>query len=97
MVGFRIPTSVIVLAAIAAVCLACGAQAADDGGALPGAKPVPDRAVPVPFSISNSDVAFAIQFRSPGQMTEADRLLDADAESSISGRAGFVDLGFNEG
>jgi len=97
MVGFRIPTSVIVLAAIAAVCLACGAQAADDGGALPGAKPVPDRAVPVPFSISNSDVAFAIQFRSPGQMTEADRLLEADAESSIAGRAGFVDLGFNEG
>jgi hypothetical protein len=51
----------------------------------------------VPFSIDSPEAAFAIQLRSPEQMTEADRTLEADAESSIAERAGFVDLGFNEG
>jgi hypothetical protein len=97
MVGLRILPSVIVLAAISAACLPCGAQTADDSSAVPGAKPVPERAVPVPFSIDTPEAAFAIQVRSPGQMTEADRMLEADAESSIAERAGFDDLAFNEG
>jgi hypothetical protein len=82
---------------MSAVSLLCPAQTADDLAALPGAKPVPNHAAPVPFSITLPQLAFAIQLRSPDQMTEADRLLEADAESSIAERAGFANLGFNEG
>ncbi len=41
--------------------------------------------------------SFTIEVRTPEQMTERDRLLEADAESSIAERAGFADLEFNAG
>jgi len=42
-------------------------------------------------------IARSIRLRSAEEMTEQDRLLEADAESSIAERAGFNDIAFNEG
>jgi len=39
----------------------------------------------------------AIEFRTPAEMTEKDREVEAGGESSIRERARFEDLGFNEG
>ena len=41
--------------------------------------------------------ALPITFRTPGQMTEQDRNLEADAESAIAEHAGYAGLEFNQG
>ncbi|HEY1984890.1 MAG TPA: hypothetical protein VGG85_05750 [Terracidiphilus sp.] len=53
----------------------------------------------VPFSIDSrrSGLPLRLQFIAPDQMTEHDRDLAADAESTIQERAGFENLEFNEG
>jgi hypothetical protein len=63
------------------------------------AKPIPERVVPTPFppGAGPLEVARSIQLRSPDQMSEQDRLLEAGAESSIAERAGYADIAFNEG
>ena len=62
-------------------------------------KPVPALKEPAPFPIAPLPLAksLTIEMRTPDQMTEQDRLLEADAESSIAERAGFADLEFNAG
>jgi len=52
---------------------------------------------PIPFSTGARDNVELIKFRTVDQMTEKDRNLVADAESSISERAGFLGLDFNGG
>ncbi|MGP8173983.1 MAG: hypothetical protein ACLP7O_05490 [Terracidiphilus sp.] len=52
---------------------------------------------PMPFSSGAGGNANSIEFRTVGQMTQKDRDLVADAESSISERAGHWDLEFNGG
>jgi hypothetical protein len=63
------------------------------------ARPVPQRVVPMPFPIAAGplEIARSIQLRSPDTMSEPDRLLEADAESSIAERAGYSDIVFNQG
>jgi hypothetical protein len=63
------------------------------------AKPVPERSVPTPFSPGAGplEIARSIQLRSPDAMTEQDRLLEANSESSIAEHAGYADIAFNEG
>jgi hypothetical protein len=77
----------------------CPAQQNQGGALPPNAKPVPPLKEPAPFPVDNSPLAgsFTIEVRTPDQMTEKDRLLEADAESSIAERAGFADLEFNAG
>jgi hypothetical protein len=77
----------------------CLAQENQSGSVPPNAKPVPAFQEPTPFPIDSSPVAnsFTVKVRTPDQMTEKDRLLEADAESSIAERAGFADLEFNAG
>jgi hypothetical protein len=86
---------------MAAFCVLCGAQSAEDSSVpVPkNAKPVPERVVPTPFPPGSGplEIARSIQLRSPDEMTEQDRLTEADAESSIAERAGFADIAFNEG
>lgn len=62
-------------------------------------KVVPERVVPTPFppGAGPLEIARSIQLRSPDAMSEQDRLLEADAESSIAERAGYADIAFNEG
>src|SRR6266536_809247 len=55
-------------------------------------KPVPAPIEPKPFSAEapKKKPAFSIDFRSAEEMSEKDRLLVADAESSIAEHAGFA-------
>jgi len=77
----------------------CPAQDNQDSSTLANAKPVPPMRQPAPFPIDSpqESMGLTIEVRTPDQMTEKDRLLEADAESSIAERAGFADLEFNAG
>jgi hypothetical protein len=52
---------------------------------------------PVPFSLAGDEKQQPVTFRTEDQMTEKDRNLVADAESSIGEHAGFMGLEFNGG
>jgi hypothetical protein len=79
----------------------CLAQQPDDAPIPdpPNAKPVPSRFPVTPFPPGEGplEIARSIRLRSADQMTEADRLAEAGAESSIAERAGFNDIAFNQG
>jgi hypothetical protein len=84
--------------AIAGVSLA--AQPVQDSSKSPlKIKPVPETVRPMPFPLNSGplETARSIEFRSVDQMTEKDRALEADAEATFGEKAGFADLGFNEG
>jgi hypothetical protein len=77
----------------------CRAQDNQGGSIPPNAKPVPAAKEPTPFPVDSSPLAgsLTLEVRTPDQMAEKDRLVEADAESSITERAGFADLQFNAG
>lgn len=60
---------------------------------------VPPPVSPTPFSTdaSTRHSAFSVEFRPADRMTEADRLLAADAESSIAEHAGLNGFEFEQG
>ncbi len=90
--------ALLVLACCAA-CTAVHAQEDSSAAAPPNARPVPQQAVPTPFppGAGPLEMAHSIQLRSADRMSEPDRLLEADAESSIAERAGYADIAFNQG
>jgi hypothetical protein len=91
---------VIALASIAAVCAQLSAQAAQDASAAGiKIKPIPARVPPMPFPPGSEAPGrvHSIKFIAADQMSEKDRLLEADAESSIHERAGWAGLEFNQG
>lgn len=95
-----IPRLFAVCVCAAAVCASAGAQSEQSADALPpGARVVPADKRPVPFALNSArgEAVSTIDFRTPEQMSEQDRTLATDAESSIADRAGFADLEFNEG
>ena len=83
-----------ILAAVVGAAFCSPARPQEDAG-----KPVPDYVLHAPFPIDSraSKADMAVSFRSADQMTEQDKLLEADSESAINERAGFTDLQFNEG
>ena len=90
------------LAAVLAVACCAASVSAQDDAAPPdphNARPVPERVVPMPFPPAGGplEVARSIELHSPDRMSERDRLLEADAESSIAERAGYNDIAFNQG
>jgi hypothetical protein len=95
----RILAAVLAIAAIGAVCAALEAQTDQDVSA-PQPHHVRKAAQrPMPFTpdIETTGPAAALEFRSYEQMSQQDRDLVADAESSIGERAGFAGLEFNQG
>jgi hypothetical protein len=99
-VRFKIFPLLLVFAAFGAWCAPCGAQSGDDPSVrIPAnAKPVPDHPAPTPFPPGAAlQVARSIELRSPDAMAEQDRMLEADAESSIAERAGYANIAFNQG
>lgn len=62
-------------------------------------KNVPPPVMPLPFSFdaAKSVSVPTVEFRTPEQMTQSDRLLAADAESSIAEHAGLNGMAFEEG
>ena len=100
MVRFKVLPLFLVFAACGAWCAMCGAQSGDDPSvAIPAnAKPIPDHPVPTPFPPGAAlQIARSIELRSPDAMAEPDRMLEADAESSIQERAGYANIAFNQG
>lgn len=100
MVRFSIPSAACAVVFLVAACAMAPAQT------IPSVSPVALKSRPVPayplnsvFALDGtaSSAGFAIEIRSAEQMTEADRNLEADAESSIAEHAGFAGLEFNEG
>ncbi len=92
--------SPIVAALLALVsCVPCICAQQDTAADPHNAKPVPERTVPTPFPPVGGplQIARTIELRSADRMTEHDRLLEADAESSIAERAGYNDIAFNQG
>jgi len=96
----KIPRFAAGLAAASALfCMSLAAQTADPAtdGVRRGS-PIVQHDPPLPFPPGRASSSPAvIEFRAPRQMTEADRELEAGAESSISARAGIADLEFNQG
>jgi hypothetical protein len=101
MVRFRILPAALAIAMLFAFLPRTHAQAAaEPAPATPAnARPVPERSVPTPFPPGSRllEIARSIELRSPDAMPEADRMLEADAESSIAERAGYADIAFNQG
>jgi hypothetical protein len=62
-------------------------------------KPVPAKAPPMPFPPGSEAPGRVkkIEFRTADQMTEKDKLLEADAEASIQERTTWAAMDFNEG
>ena len=62
-------------------------------------KQVPARVAPMPFPPGSEarDRVNSVEFRPAEQMSRHDRLLEADAESSIQERTRWTDIAFNEG
>jgi hypothetical protein len=58
---------------------------------------VPQKDRPTLFKSGVLDSDRSIRLLTPEQMSEADRNLEAEAESSIAEHAGFADIAFNEG
>src|SRR5579863_3455873 len=89
--------------AAALLCAACPALRAQAGQSAPanGLKivVVPSRTPPMPFPPGSEAPGrlHKIEFISPDKMSEKDKLLEADAESSIQERTGWAAMDFNQG
>lgn len=96
----RLLPFVLTASLFAASSAALKAQSAPDATAA-GLKirQIPEKVPPMPFPPGSEAPGRVrkIEFRSPEQMTEKDKLLEADAESSIQERTGWAGLEFNEG
>src|ERR1017187_2320945 len=99
MVPFRISILVLALASSAFICAPIRGQG-DPGNQYKG-KQVKEAPRPMPFPPDGESPTpgrvYAIEFRSPEQMSEKDRNVEADGEQSIRERAGVQGLEFNEG
>jgi hypothetical protein len=91
---------VLFAAGLAAAILPAAAQTAQEIPANPyHGTPVSEKLPPMPFPPGSGAAGPVqpIEFRAPDQMTEKDRNVEADGESSIRERVNFVGLEFNEG
>lgn len=88
------------IAVFSLLCMPLMAQSANDGSAnLREGKPIIQVEPEVPFALGREtpEGFRAVEFRSPAEMSQQDRDIEAGAESSIAERAGFEDLQFNQG
>src|SRR5579863_7491791 len=87
---FHIPTVALILYAALSVSVAAQTAADEAGVGHAKSRLVPRAVSPAPFSADGStrETALSVEFRDADKMTEKDRLLAADAESSIAEHAG---------
>ena len=94
MTWFRPFPLVLTLVFSAVPCVSVGAQGTDRQAPAPETngrvEPPPGDLQPFSIDGSHRKPAYSIEFRSADQMSEKDRLLVADAESSIAEHAGFA-------
>jgi hypothetical protein len=96
----RISFPTLAAAAIALVCFPMVGQTALENSASQfKIKPVSEKAPPMPFPPGSGTLGpvAPIEFRSPDQISQKDRDVEADGESSIRERVSFTGLEFNEG
>lgn len=97
---YRVSFLPIAFAAFALIALSANPAVSQDS-AQNGLKirQVPARVAPMPFPPDSEahDRVNSIEFRPAGQMSQKDKLLEADAESSIQERTRWTDIAFNEG
>ncbi len=91
---------------MAVVCAPLTAQTAHNSATTPDTsglgitiKPIPSKVPPMPFPPGSETPGrvHTIQFIAADQMSEKDRLVESEGESSILERAGWAGLEFNEG
>ena len=95
------PSLVLTVIAALATCTLLPAQnpSEDAQSSTRKVKIVPPPRIPLPFAVNtlNPPMASLLAFRSPDQMTEKDRLLAANAESSIAEHAGLNGFELEQG
>ncbi|MGC2615832.1 MAG: hypothetical protein WA354_17490 [Terracidiphilus sp.] len=100
MVPFRIsPIRLVATLVLAAVVLAAASYLqSQDSGASKQERIVPDTVPAKPFSAiaTRQTPLYTVEFRSADQLTQQDRLVLADAESSIAEHAGFAGLEYQQ-
>jgi hypothetical protein len=92
---FPLALAAVFLASLQSLPAAWSAQDSIQGAAETWS--VPQKSRPTVFHDSPLDFNRSIRLLSPEQMSEADRNLEAEAESSVAEHAGFADIAFNEG
>jgi hypothetical protein len=99
MVQFRVLPLALTAILFAAPCVPTHAQTRLDQAPEYHGKPVPPPKEPMPFATESSraNPSFTIEFRAANQITENDRLVIADAESSIAEHAGVAGFEFEAG
>jgi hypothetical protein len=97
MVLFRIPPIRLSVALLAAI-FALSSPLPGRGQSSKRERTVPVPAEPKPFSdiATRQTPVYTVEFRSADQLTQQDRLLLADAESSIAEHAGFAGLEYQQ-
>jgi hypothetical protein len=92
MVRFRFPTFALFIGSLLALPGPCPAQTSDHSKQE---RVVPAPVEPGPFSpiATRRTPLYTVEFRSADQLSQQDRLLVADAESTIAEHAGFLGLG----
>ena len=97
---FRRAFPLVLAASLVAACTALSEQPVQESTASPyKVKPIAVKAPPMPFPLSTGakGPVTQVEFRSPEQMTQKDRDVEADGESSIRERVGFNGLEFDQG
>jgi hypothetical protein len=97
---FRSAFPLVLAASLVAACTALFGQPVQESAASPyKVTPIIVKAPPMPFppGTGTQGPVTQVEFRSPEQMTQKDRDVEADGESSIRERVGFNGLEFNEG
>lgn len=97
MEGYRILPVVMVLGWVVAGGTAVSGQTGQQAPAPEPQRLAAPRPMPFPYDAGKPQGPLSLQFLSFDQMTQKDRDLAADAESSINERAGFAGLEFNQG
>lgn len=99
MVQFRVFPLVLTTLLIASPCACLLAQTDAQQNPVYTGKPVPEPKEPKPFAmdVARANPAFTIEFRSEDQVADKDRLVIADAESSIAEHAGVAGFEFEQG
>ena len=97
MVSFRIsPTRLAANLLVAVSCLAASLSGHSQSSKHERTVPAPVEAKPFQTSATRQTPLYTVEFRSADQLTQQDRLLLADAESSIAEHAGFAGLEYQQ-
>lgn len=98
MVRLRIPPACLAASLLAAVCaFCCTLSAQDPGFSHERVVPAPVPPAPFPVTATRQKPIYSVELRSADELTQKDRLLLADAESSIAEHAGFAGLEYQQG